>query len=234
MNFNIDIYADGADLNNIKTLNQLDHIKGFTTNPTLMKKSGVTNYESFAKEFLNIVKEKPISFEVFADDLNEMYSQAIKINEWGKNVYVKIPITNTKSHSCVELIKELNQKRIKCNVTAVFTYDQIKEIIEDKTLEEDLIISVFAGRIADTGLDPIPLMKYFSEKMNSKSNFKLLWASPREILNIFHAETSGCDIITVPHDLLDKLHLIGKNLDDFSLDTVNMFYKDALNSKFSI
>ncbi len=234
MKFKIDIYADGAEISNIKSLNQLDHIKGFTTNPTLMKKSGVINYESFAKEFLNIVNEKPISFEVFADDLNEMYSQAIKINEWGKNVYVKIPITNTKSQSCIDLIKKLNKKRIKCNVTAVFTYNQVKEIIEDETLEEELIISVFAGRIADTGLDPIPLMKNFSEKMNAKSNFKLLWASPREILNIFHAELSGCDIITVPHDLLNKLNLIGKDLEDFSLDTVNMFYKDALNSKFTI
>ena len=189
-----------------------------------MRQSGIENYKDFAIEFLSIVKKKPISFEVFADDLDEIYNQALKISDWGDNIFIKIPITNTQAKPCIEIIKKLNLKGVKCNVTAVFTYEQINDLFQDLDTNTDLIISVFAGRIADTGIDPIPKIK----------NIKLLWASPREILNIFHAIESKCDIITVPHPLLNKMNSLGKNLDQFSLETVQMFFKDAEASKYKI
>tara|TARA_B110000259_G_scaffold29183_1_gene31316 strand:+ start:2659 stop:3387 length:729 start_codon:yes stop_codon:yes gene_type:complete len=233
-NLDIDIYADGADIKNIELLNELDYIKGFTTNPTLMRQSGIENYKNFAIEFLSIVKKKPISFEVFADDLDEIYNQALKISDWGDNIFIKIPITNTQAKPCIEIIKKLNLKGVKCNVTAVFTYEQINDLFQDLDINTDLIISVFAGRIADTGIDPIPKIKNIASIIEDYKKIKLLWASPREILNIFHAIESKCDIITVPHPLLNKMNSLGKNLDQFSLETVQMFFKDAEASKYNI
>lgn len=230
----IDIYADGADIKKIVHLNKIPYIKGFTTNPTLMKASGVSNYMDFAKMFIDIVNDKPISFEVFADDYDEMFVQAKKLSQLGDNVYVKIPIINTQSKSSIELIKELLAINIKCNVTAVFTINQIQELLNDYQIDTDVIISIFAGRIADTGLDPIPLISNISNLLNNNSKIKLLWASPRELLNIRHAIQSYCDIITLPNFLLDKISILDKDLEQFSQETVKMFYEDAKKSNFKI
>lgn len=230
----IDIYADGADIEKINHLNKIPFIKGFTTNPTLMKTSGVTNYIEFAKRFIDIVNDKPISFEVFADDHNEMFVQANKLSQLGDNVYVKIPIINTQSKSSIKLIKELIANDIKCNVTAVFNFNQIQELINNYQIDTDIIISIFAGRIADTGVDPIPIMSNISNLLKNSSKIKLLWASPRELLNISHAIQSRCDIITLPNSLLDKINSLDKDLDQFSLETVKMFYEDAKKSNFKI
>ena len=229
----ISIYADGADLLTIKKYNQMDCIKGFTTNPTLMKKAGVLDYKKFAFDALSIVGDKPISFEVFADDFGKMESQAHEISSWGKNINVKIPITNTKGESSVSLIKALIQKKIKLNVTAIMTIDQVESL--SKVLSPDVfsITSVFCGRIADTGIDPVPICCKCNEIL-SGTNSNLLWASPREILNIKHAEDSGCKIITITDDILKKLPNLGKDLQKFSLETVRMFYDDAVKSGFSL
>lgn len=231
---NIKIFADGADLNSINKLNKNPIISGFTTNPTLMKSAGITNYKEFALSVLNNIKDKPISFEVFADDINEMKKQAIEIASWAENVNVKIPITNTKKESTVDLISELTQEGITCNVTAIFTTKQVKDLLLNLNKTSKVIISVFAGRIADTGIDPIEIMSESSKIIKDYENAELLWASPREILNIFQAISSNCDIITVPDNLLSKLNNIGKNLEDFSLETVKMFYNDAIKAGYSI
>jgi transaldolase len=231
---NIDIYADGANLNDIKNLNENDLITGFTTNPTLMSAAGIKNYKEFAIEASNIVKNKPISFEVFADDLDEMYKQAKEISTWNKNIVIKIPITNTKKQSTRDIIFKLLNENISINVTAIFTVEQIETYLLNLKNEHDIIFSVFAGRIADTGINPMPLMKNIKKIISNHPRAKLLWASPREVLNIFQAEESMCDIITVPANILGKLDNINKNLNDFSLETVKMFYNDALKSGFKI
>jgi len=230
----IKIFSDGADKKDMLEMNSKTFIKGLTTNPSLMKKAGVKDYEIFAKDILSIIKEKPISFEVFSDDFNEMERQAMKITSWADNVYVKIPITNTKKESSKELIKRLAEKKVKLNITAIMTLDQVKTVVSVLNDKIPSIVSVFAGRIADTGRDPIPLMKNCLKEMQINKNSELLWASSRELLNIFQANEIGCHIITVSKEIINKLRLVNYNLDEYSLDTVKNFYKDALDAKFKI
>lgn len=230
----IKIFADGADLNSIVTLSKDPLIQGFTTNPTLMRKDGVTDYEAFAGKLLKAVTDKPISFEVFSDELDEIEAQARAIASWGKNVYVKIPVTNTKGQSTSALISKLSQDGIALNVTAILTLQQVQEVVDALAIHTPAIVSVFAGRIADTSVDPIPVMSECLKIMKSKPKAELLWASPRELLNIFQADACGCHIITVAHDMLKKLSLVGKDLNQYSLETVKMFYDDALASNFKI
>jgi len=231
---NIKIFADTANLEDLKKVCSLSYIKGVTTNPTLMKKAGITNYEKFAKELVKICGNKAVSFEVFSDDLDEMEQQALAIASWGKNVYVKIPIMNTKKQSTAELISKLSKKGVNVNVTAVFTIEQIEKIIENLNNDSKLIISIFAGRIADAGIDPAPIMKKALNKIKSFENVEILWASTRESFNIIQAEECGCNIITVSYDLLKKTNNFGKDLEQFSLETVEMFYNDANASGFTI
>lgn len=223
----IKIFTDGADKESMLTMNKKPWVAGFTTNPTLMKKAGVTDYEAFAREILEHITEKPISFEVFADEFDEMERQARKIAAWGVNVYVKIPITNTKGEPSLGLIRRLSQDGIKLNVTAVFTVEQVRDVVDALTPNVPSIVSVFAGRIADTGRDPIPIMKEAKRLTSQNPSLELLWASPRELLNIFHAEEAGTDIITVTPDVLKKAYKIGFDLEEFSLETVKMFYEDG-------
>ena len=231
---NIKIFADGADLVSIENLNKNKDISGFTTNPSLMKKAGVTDYKKFCQDVLKITKDKPVSFEIFSDDLDEMYEQANEIASWGKSIFVKIPITNSKGEKTSGLIKKLLENKIKCNVTAILTIDQVKEIHKISNSETDVIISIFAGRIADTGIDPIPMMTEAVNICKDKKNIEILWASTRELINIFQANQINCQIITVPHDILKKTSLIGKNLNDLSLETVQMFLNDDTNAGFKI
>ncbi len=233
-NLKVKIYADGADIKHILSLANNPIIKGFTTNPSLMRVAGVTDYESFARDLLAQVQSHPISFEVFADDLAEMEAQAYQIASWGKNVYVKIPITNTKSESTQGLIAKLSKSGIALNVTAILTLEQVQIVADALAPETPAVVSVFAGRIADTGVDPLPLMLASKHVLKNLPKAELLWASTRELLNIIHAEQSNCDIITVPHSLLSKLELFGKNLENYSLETVQMFYKDATASAYTI
>ena len=233
-NLKVKIFADGADLQSMIKYNSIDYISGFTTNPTLMRKSGIDNYEKFAKSIIEIIQDKPISFEVFADDLPEMYNQAKKISSWGSNINIKIPITNTKKINTCDLITNLCSEGIKINVTAIFTLNQIKFLLEKLDKDSNAIFSVFAGRIADTGIDPIPIISEIINTSSSFKNIEILWASPRELLNIFQADKIGCHIITIASDIISKLKLIDKNLEEFSLETVKMFYDDALKSKFQI
>lgn len=232
--FNISIYADGADLSEMVKLSKINFIDGLTTNPSLMRAAGVKDYENFAKDILKKIKTKPISFEVFSDDLLEMEKQALKISKWGKNINVKIPITNSKGVKTKSLIQKLSRSGIICNVTAIFTLNQIKDLMNNMDKNSNIILSVFAGRVADSGRDPEILMTECSKYLKKFKNAKLLWASTREIFNIYQAARSGCHIITVPDNLLSKLNLINKNLNLFSRETVQMFYKDALKSKFKI
>jgi transaldolase len=230
----IKIFADGADLNGILDLYRNSYIAGFTTNPTLMRKSGISDYEQFSRQILEHIKDRPISFEVFSDEFDEMERQARKIASWGQNVYVKIPVTNTRHESSVELVRCLASEGIQLNVTALMTLEQVRTVSRALSNYAPSYISVFAGRIADTGYDPMPLMKEAVEIMSSNENQELIWASPRELLNIFHADKIGCHIITVTHDLLKKLSLVGKDLDEFSLDTVKMFYEDARKAGYRL
>ena len=231
---NIKIFADGADLFSIENLNMNKDISGFTTNPSLMKKAGVTDYKKFCQDVLKITKDKPVSFEIFSDDLDEMYDQANEIASWGKSIFVKIPITNSKGEKTSGLIKKLLENKIKCNVTAILTIQQVKEIYEISNSETDVIISIFAGRIADTGIDPILMMSEAVNICKTKKNIEILWASTRELINIFQANQINCQIITVPHDILKKISLIGKNLEDLSLETVQMFLTDATKAGYKI
>ena len=231
---NIKLFADGADIDGIKEMAANSDIKGFTTNPTLMKRAGVSDYEAFAKKVLKIVKDRPVSFEVFADDFETMAKQAYKIASWSANVNVKIPITNTKGESAVPLIKELSNAGVVVNVTAIMTVEQVRDVADVLNADTSAIISVFAGRIADTGIDPVPVMKKCKETLALKPKAELLWASPRELLNVFHAEESGADIITATNDILKKLESVGKDLNDFSRETVEMFYKDASAAGYTI
>ncbi len=230
----IKIFLDGADKKDMLDMSSKPFIKGLTTNPSLMKKAGIKDYKFFARDVLAIIKEKPISFEVFSDEFDEMENQAMEISSWADNVYVKIPITNTKKISSTKLIKNLSQKKIKLNITAIMNVDQVKSALSVLNQEVPSIISVFAGRVADTGRDPIPLMKNCLKEIQINKKSELLWASSRELLNIFQANEIGCHIITVTKEIINKLRLVNYNLDEYSLDTVKSFYKDALDSKFSI
>ena len=230
----IKIFSDGADKKDMLEMNSKTFIKGLTTNPTLMQKAGIKDYETFAKDILSTIKEKPISFEVFSDDFDDMEKQAMEIASWATNVYVKIPITNTKKESSKELVQRLAKKKVKLNITAIMTLDQVKTVLSVLDNKVPSVISVFAGRIADTGKDPIPLMKECLKEMKINPKSELLWASPRELLNIIQADQIGCHIITVTKDIIKKLQFIDYDLKDYSLDTVKIFYKDAVDAGFKI
>ncbi len=233
-NLKVKIFADGADFGGIKEMYSNPLIKGFTTNPTLMRKAGVHDYKAFARKVLEAVPDRPISFEVFADEFDEMERQAMEIASWGDNVNVKIPITNTRGQFAGPLIKRLSKAGVKVNVTAMMTLDQVRFVTECLAPETPAIISVFAGRIADTGRDPVPLMAEAVKIMKAKPKAELIWASPRELLNIFQADSIGCHIITATNDVLKKLSLVGKDLTSYSLETVDMFYRDAAAAKYTI
>lgn len=226
MSFKIKLFADGADIAGIREMAANAVISGFTTNPTLMRKAGVVEYKDFAKSILKIVPEKPVSFEVFADDFLMMERQAIEIASWGKNVNVKIPVTNTKGEFCGPLVKKLANAGVQVNVTAVMTLDQVQRVTAELNPNIPAIVSVFAGRIADTGRDPLPIMAKSVEILKTKPRAELIWASPRELLNIFQAEEVGCHIITATNDILKKLSLLNKSLETYSLETVEMFYSE--------
>ena len=230
----IKIFADGADKQGMLDMYRNPLVKGFTTNPTLMRKVGITDYQAFAIDILKHIPDRPISFEVFSDDFNEMYTQALQIASWGKNVYVKIPVTNTKADTAYDLIHKLAKKGVKQNVTALMTINQVQNVSQALADGPASCISVFAGRIADTGRDPLPIMNESVEIMSRYPQQELIWASPRELLNIFQGDQLGCHIITVTNDILKKLSLVGKNLDEYSLETVKMFYDDALKAGFTL
>jgi transaldolase len=230
----VKLFADGADKAQILKSHSNPLVRGFTTNPTLMRAAGVKDYEAFGREILEIVKDRPISFEVFADDFGEMERQARKIAAWAENVFVKIPVTNTRRQSSMELAGTLARSGVKVNVTAVLTLDQVRSAAEALDGGPPAMISVFAGRIADTGRDPVPLMAAAVEAVSSYPNIELIWASPRELLNIFQANDAGCHIITVPENILTKLETVGKDLQDFSLETVLMFHNDAVRSGYQL
>ena len=230
----VQIFADGADKAGMLEMYNKSFIKGLTTNPTLMKKAGIKDYEAFAKDILLDVKDKSISFEVFSDDLDEMEKQALKIATWGENVYVKIPITNTKGIPTYSLIKKLSDKGVKVNVTAIMTLEQVRDVVLSLNQNVPSYVSVFAGRIADTGVDPVPLMSAAVQITSMNSKAEVIWASPRELLNIFQADEIGCQIITVTNDILKKLSLVEYDLSEYSLDTVKMFYNDANQAGYSI
>jgi transaldolase len=230
----VKIFADGADLDGILALAGDRRISGFTTNPTLMWKAGLTDYEEFAKRLLERITAHPISFEVFADDADEMRRQALKIATWGDNVYVKIPVTTTQGESMAPLVRELSEDGVKVNVTALFTTAQVELITAAVKFGAPSYISVFAGRIADAGIDPVPIMSRAVQIMLDAPQSELIWASPREILNVVQADQVGCQIITMTHDLLKKLDLLGKDLMQYSLETVQMFHRDAVAAGFSL
>lgn len=231
----IKIFADGADLEAIKDLYQKPFIHGLTTNPTLMRKVGVSDYETFARSVLEHVTDKPISFEVFSDEFPEMRRQALKIRDWQNNVYVKIPITNTRAESALPLIADLVEQGVKVNVTAILTLKQVEGVSGALKKDVPSVVSVFAGRIADTGVDPLPAMKESLQILKDVPSAELLWASVREVLNIFQAAACGCHIVTVPHDILAKASKLGgTDLSELSLDTVRMFYQDAVAAGFRI
>ena len=224
---NVKIFADGADKVDMLEMYARPYIRGLTTNPTLMKKAGIKDYRAFCKDILTHIKDKPLSFEVFSDDFAEMERQALEIASWGDNVYVKIPVTNTKRETCYELVKKLGPKQVKMNVTAIMTLAQVRDVVEVLDPRIPSYVSVFAGRIADTGYDPLPMMTAAVEILKLAPAAELIWASPRELLNIFQADDIGCQVITVTNDILRKLTLVGYDLSDYSLDTVKMFYQDA-------
>ena len=230
----VKIFADGADLDGMVKMSKNPIVKGLTTNPTLMRKAGVTDYEAFAREVLKIIPNLPISFEVFADDFGAMIGQGRVIAGWGKNVNVKVPVTNTRGEFAGSVLRSLSGDGVVLNVTAIFTLDQVKAVAEALNPDVPAIVSVFAGRIADTGIDPVPHMKACKDILASRPKAELLWASPRELLNIFQADEIGCDIITVTNDVIGKLSLVGKDLGEYSRETVQMFYKDATASAFTI
>jgi transaldolase len=231
---NVKIFADGADKTGMLEMYAKPFIHGLTTNPTLMKKAGVRDYRAFCKDILNTITDKPLSFEVFSDDFSEMERQALEIASWGKNVYVKIPVTNTKQQPCYELVQKLSTQGVKVNVTAIMTLSQVRDVVSALNPKVPSYVSVFAGRIADTGHDPLPLMAASVEILKLAPAAELIWASPRELLNIYHADQIGCHVITVTNDILKKIELIDYDLDAYSLDTVKMFYADALAANFSL
>lgn len=230
----VKVFADGANLTEMCNLYRNQLISGFTTNPTLMRKAGITDYERFAKEVLSSIPDRPISFEVFSDEFEEMERQALKIASWGENVFVKVPVTNTRGEPATPLVCRLSGEGVKLNVTALMTIDQVLDISRAMTACPAGYISVFAGRIADTGRDPVPVMREAVEILKRSGNLELIWASPREVLNVFQADAIGCHVITATRDILDKLHIVGKPLDEYSLETVKMFRDDAVKAGFSI
>jgi transaldolase len=230
----VKIFADGADKTSMLALNAKPYIKGLTTNPTLMRKAGVVNYRSFAREVLAEIKHKPVCFEVLADDFAQMERQALEIASWGDNVYVKIPVTNTRSESSSALVRRLADSKVKVNVTALTTLAQVRQIAGALNPATASYVSVFAGRIADTGADPVPVMAQAVEVLRENPNAQLIWASSRELLNIFQADSIGCPVITLTSSILEKLALIGYDLAQYSLDTVRMFHDDALGAGFSL
>ena len=231
----IHIYADGADKAGILDLYAKPYIKGLTTNPTLMKKAGITDYEAFARDILKTVTAKPISLEVFSDDFPEMKRQALKIAGWGKNVYVKIPITNSRGETSIPLIRELSHQGVQLNITAILTLDQVREVAAALDPKVPSVVSIFAGRIADTGVDPMPIMRESRQILAGQPKAELLWASVREVLNIVQAEQSGCHIVTVQHDILAKAaKLLSMDLAALSLDTVKMFANDATSAGYQL
>lgn len=234
LDLKVKIFADGADLQGMLQMYAKPWIKGFTTNPTLMRKAGISDYKAFAIQVLKAIPDRPISFEVFSDDFPEMERQAREIATWGPNVYVKIPITNTRAESSMELCRTLAGSGLKLNVTALMTVDQVRGIAGALAGGPPACVSVFAGRVADTGVDPVPLMSEAVAVLSPHPNIELIWASPRELLNIVQAHQIGCHIITVTNDILGKLDLLGKDLDDYSLDTVKMFHRDAVASGFAL
>lgn len=233
-NLNVKIFADGANKKDMVEMNSKSLIKGLTTNPTLMKQEGITDYRKFCKDILISIKEKPISFEVFSDDFKEMERQALEIASWGDNVYVKIPITNTKQETCYKTIEKLSKQKVKLNITAIMTLTQVKEVVSVLQRNVPSYVSVFAGRIADTGIDPEPLMAEAVKLLKLVPASELIWASPRELLNIFQADRIGCQVITVTNSILKKLSLIDYDLNEYSLDTVKMFYSDAVEAGFKL
>ena len=230
----VQIFADGADKSGMLEMYANPLVKGLTTNPTLMKKAGITDYSSFCKDILKSIQDKPLSFEVFSDDFSEMERQALEIASWGENVYVKIPVTNTKRETCYALVKRLAEQNVKLNVTALMTLQQTESVVAALNPNVPSYISIFAGRIADTGIDPLPIMKKAVEILKSNPKSELIWASPRELLNIFQADEIGCHVITVTNDIIKKLTLVGYDLDEYSLDTVKMFYKDAVAAGYKL
>jgi transaldolase len=232
-NLNVKIFADGADAPEMLEMYSKPYIKGLTTNPTLMRKAGISNYRAFAREILVQIREKPVSFEVVCDEFAEMERQALEISSWADNVYVKIPVTNTLGEASYALIRRLASRGVKLNVTAIMTLVQVREVVSALSPEVASFVSVFAGRIADTGVDPLPLMADAVQMLKTLSKAELVWASPREVLNIFHADSIGCHVVTLTSDILKKLPLVGYNLDEYSLDTVRMFYRDAVAAGFS-
>ena len=230
----VKLFADGAEKAAMLGLYANPLIQGFTTNPTLMRKAAISDYEGFARDILAAIPDRPISFEVFADDFAEMERQALKITTWGPNVYVKIPVTNTRREPAAPLIRRLTQAGVKCNVTALLSLRQVREVTEALAGGAPSNISVFAGRVADTGVDPVPLMAEAVEIMRPHPQMELIWASPRELLNVFQADQVGCHIITATTDVLKKLNLVGKDLETYSQETVQMFYEDARQSGFTL
>jgi transaldolase len=234
LELNVKIFADGANKSEILRLYEDPQIKGFTTNPTLMRKAGISDYEAFAKDILTHIKDRPISFEVFSDDFADMERQALKIADWGPNVYVKIPVTNTKGEPSYDLVNRLANRKVQLNVTAILTMEQVREVSGALENHAASYVSVFAGRIADTGIDPVPMMAASVAMCSCFDKQEIIWASPRELLNIFQANAIGCQVITVTPDVLKKLALVGKDLAEFSLDTVKMFRTDALSAGFTL
>ena len=230
----VKLFADGGDKAGILDMAALPHIAGFTTNPTLMRKAGIADYRAFARDILGAIKDRPISFGVFSDEFPEMERQAREIASWGSNVYVKVPVTNTRSEIATGLIRRLAEAGVKLNVTALMTLTQVREVAAALVGHAPACISVFAGRIADTGRDPVPLMAAAVEMIRPYPNQELIWASPRELLNVFQADAVGCQIITVTNDVLKKLSLVGKDLTEYSLDTVKMFHDDARQAGYSL
>ena len=231
---NVKLFADGADRAGMLEMYEKPYIRGFTTNPTLMKKAGISDYEGFAHEILQEIPDRPISFEVFADDFDEMERQALKIRTWGENVYVKIPVSNTRQEMSYGLIERLSGAGVHLNITAILTLEQVRAVAVAVQNGPASVVSVFAGRIADTGLDPVPVMSEALEILGVAPQAELLWASPREVLNIYQADAIGCHIITATNDILRKLSLSGKDLAEYSLETVQMFYDDAQNAGYSL
>lgn len=230
----IQIFADGADKRTMLEMLQNPFIRGFTTNPTLMRKAGISDYPAFARDILREIRDYPISFEVFADDFTEMECQAQTIASWGENVFVKVPVTNTRGEPSLDLVRRLSQRGVKLNVTALLALDQVRDVCAALQKDVPAYVSVFAGRIADTGRDPMPLMSAAVEYVNNVGRSELIWASPRELLNIFQADAIGCHVITATSDILRKLSLVGKDLHEYSLETVAMFYRDAAASGFQL
>lgn len=230
----IKLFMDGANIEQMINFAKKSEIIGFTTNPTLMKKDGVKDYKSFALEAIKEIPNKPISFEVFSDELLEMEEEARIIHSWGGNTYIKIPIMNTTKESTIPLIQKLSNEGMSLNITAIMTLNQVRAVANAINPSSRTIVSVFAGRIADTGVDPMPIMKKSLEILANNPNAELLWASPRELLNVFHAEECGCHIITATPEILKKLSFVGKDLEEFSLETVKMFYQDAKTAGYNI